>query len=127
MVPHFTDHAANERTHLAWVRTAISMMAFGFLLERFDVYLIYITQVAQGPHPPLHTAASEWLGLGLLACGALTIIAATLRFYRNRRLIQSEDVEAYAGGPLVHVISILLVVMAIFLVAYVARQVALIT
>jgi putative membrane protein len=30
MIPRFTDHAANERTYLAWVRTAIAVMAFGF-------------------------------------------------------------------------------------------------
>ncbi|HEX4173709.1 MAG TPA: DUF202 domain-containing protein, partial [Acetobacteraceae bacterium] len=32
MIGHFTDHAANERTFLAWVRTAIAVMAFGFLV-----------------------------------------------------------------------------------------------
>jgi putative membrane protein len=29
MIDHFSDHAANERTFLAWVRTAIAVMAFG--------------------------------------------------------------------------------------------------
>jgi putative membrane protein len=36
MIRNFSDHAANERTFLAWVRTAIAVMAFGFLVERFD-------------------------------------------------------------------------------------------
>ncbi len=31
MIQRFSDHSANERTFLAWVRTAIAMMAFGFL------------------------------------------------------------------------------------------------
>lgn len=39
MIEHYTDHAANERTFLAWVRTAIAVMAFGFLVERFDLFL----------------------------------------------------------------------------------------
>jgi len=33
MIKNFSDHAANERTFLAWVRTAIAVMAFGFLVE----------------------------------------------------------------------------------------------
>jgi putative membrane protein len=39
MIKNFSDHAANERTFLAWVRTAIAVMAFGFLIERFDLFL----------------------------------------------------------------------------------------
>ncbi len=35
------DHAANERTCLAWLRTALTVMAFGLLLERFDIFLAY--------------------------------------------------------------------------------------
>ena len=42
MIPRFRDHAANERTYLAWVRTAVAIMAFGFLVERFDLFLAYL-------------------------------------------------------------------------------------
>jgi putative membrane protein len=39
MIERYNDHAANERTFLAWVRTAIAIMAFGFLVEKFDLFL----------------------------------------------------------------------------------------
>ena len=39
MIKNFGDHAANERTFLAWVRTAIAVMAFGYLVEKFDLFL----------------------------------------------------------------------------------------
>ena len=39
MIRNFRDHAANERTFLTWVRTAIAVMAFGFLIERFNLLL----------------------------------------------------------------------------------------
>jgi putative membrane protein len=39
MIERYSDHAANERTFLAWVRTAIAIMAFGFLVEKFDLFL----------------------------------------------------------------------------------------
>ena len=38
MIERYSDHAANERTFLAWIRTAIAVMAFGFLVERFDLF-----------------------------------------------------------------------------------------
>ena len=34
MIRNFSDHSANERTFLAWVGTAIAVMAFGFLVEK---------------------------------------------------------------------------------------------
>ena len=39
MIRNFADHSANERTFLAWVRTAIAVMAFGFIVEKFDLFL----------------------------------------------------------------------------------------
>jgi putative membrane protein len=59
MIPRFSDHATNERTYLAWVRTAIAVMAFGFLLERFDIFLSYASHAADQAIPGLHVRASE--------------------------------------------------------------------
>ena len=39
MIERYSDHASNERTFLAWVRTAIAIMAFGFLVQKFDLFL----------------------------------------------------------------------------------------
>jgi hypothetical protein len=46
MIKRYSDHAANERTFLAWVRTAIAMMGFGFVIERFDLFLRYAAPLA---------------------------------------------------------------------------------
>jgi putative membrane protein len=39
MIERYGDRATNERTFLAWVRTAIAIMAFGFVVEKFDLFL----------------------------------------------------------------------------------------
>jgi putative membrane protein len=39
MIKNIVDHSANERTFLAGVRTAIAVMAFGFIVEKFDLFL----------------------------------------------------------------------------------------
>jgi hypothetical protein len=50
MIERYSDHAANERTFLAWVRTAIAIMAFGFLVQKFDLFL-RIAAIAQRAVP----------------------------------------------------------------------------
>ncbi len=54
MINRYTDHAANERTFLAWVRTAIAVMAFGFLIEKFDLFL-EVAAMSLGTRPPSAT------------------------------------------------------------------------
>ena len=39
MIEGYSDHAANERTFLAWVRTGVAVIAFGFVIEKFDLFL----------------------------------------------------------------------------------------
>lgn len=39
MIYNFTEHSANERTFLAWVRTGIAVIAFGFVIEKFNLFL----------------------------------------------------------------------------------------
>ena len=48
MIRGFSDHAANERMFLAWVRTGIAAMAFGFVIEKFNGFLLAMA----GANPP---------------------------------------------------------------------------
>ena len=125
MIPHFSDHAANERTYLAWVRTAITIMAFGFLIERFDLFLASLSHVAGRTIVNLHLRGTEWAGLLLIIFGALMILLATLRFLRARRNISEERTIPYAGTLAEKVLAAMLVLTALFLVAYVGQQIVL--
>ena len=40
MIRGYADHAANERTFLAWVRTGIAVIVFGFVIEKFNLFLV---------------------------------------------------------------------------------------
>ena len=40
MIQGYADHAANERTFLAWVRTGVAVIAFGFVIEKFNLFLL---------------------------------------------------------------------------------------
>src|SRR6516225_455597 len=70
MIRRYSDHAANERTFLAWVRTAIAMMAFGFVIERFDLFLRYATPpAAQQKIAPHGGAFANAAGLAFIVLG----------------------------------------------------------
>jgi putative membrane protein len=126
VIPRFNDHAANERTYLAWVRTAIAVMAFGFLVERFDLFLTYASQNAsRAAHRlHLHLRTTEWVGLLLIVFGALIILLASARFLRNRRDIAMERMEAYSGPVGEKLLAAILVLLGLFLVVYVGQELA---
>jgi putative membrane protein len=42
MIRGYSDHSANERTFLAWLRTGIAVIAFGFVIEKFNLFVLTI-------------------------------------------------------------------------------------
>jgi putative membrane protein len=68
---------AAERTLLAWQRTAIALMGFGFVVERFGLFL---RMVNQQPLSPSQRGFSLWLGVGLLLMGAAVAVVSALQF-----------------------------------------------
>ena len=84
MIERYSDHAANERTFLAWVRTAIAVMAFGFLIEKFNIFLAYMTSASQSHAVPLR---GQWFAndAGL----AFILLGLSLFLYMARAVLPS--------------------------------------
>ncbi|MCC2670833.1 MAG: hypothetical protein K0Q72_3304 [Armatimonadetes bacterium] len=80
------DHLANERTYLAWMRTAIALMGFGVVIVRLR-YLL--------PHEVQGHTHGWQLGLLFALIGLLTVVLSTLQFHAVRRAIDS---DTYAPG-----------------------------
>ena len=77
MIKRYSDHAANERTFLAWVRTAIAIMAFGFVIERFDLFLQMLApQMAQQHFTPHGQWFANMAGLAFIVLGVAMIAIA---------------------------------------------------
>ncbi len=109
---HYTDHAANERTWLAWIRTAIAIIAFGFIIERFELFTAYLKASASAgaPAAPVQTSINP-LALALVLIGVAVILFATLRFHHHQKMIESENGATYrAGWPIVGLAGLLVAV-----------------
>ena len=46
MIRNFTEQSANERTFLAWLRTGIAVIAFGFVVEKFHLFMMALVSTA---------------------------------------------------------------------------------
>jgi len=122
MIERYSDHAANERTFLAWIRTAIAVMAFGFLVERFDLFLQIAGQtLARHALSPGGQLAGNIAGLILIALGAATM--ALLRFRRTAREIDSPERLPGSGERLDVALAALLVILGTALFVYLSYTV----
>ena len=124
MIERYNDHAANERTFLAWVRTAIAVMAFGFLIEKFDIFLAYMASASQSRAVPLRGQefANE-AGLAFILLGIAMIVVAAARFYRTARDIDRRDIVARSGFRADLLLAGLLFLLGLSLFLYMSRAV----
>ena len=97
MIANYTDHAANERTFLAWIRTGLAVVAFGFVLVRLDV-IVHAVGGGTLPHLPAENAgavfavAGHFAGLAMVAIGIAIIARSSTAFERTRRAIDRDEV-----------------------------------
>ena len=82
------EHLANERTLLSWVRTGVSLISLGLVVERAGA-LAKAANLQVGS-----TSGSDFFGLGLALLGALTLVLGTGQFLRNRRSIATGKFES---------------------------------
>ena len=86
-------YMAAERTFLAWLRTSLAMMGFGFVVARFGLFLREIAPLRNGS-PPAQASLSVEAGTALVMAGVVVAIASMLRHLRLvQRLRRGEDVN----------------------------------
>jgi uncharacterized membrane protein YidH (DUF202 family) len=64
------DCLAAERTFLAWVRTGLALMGFGFVVARFGLFLQQLRLIDNAPSAPSY-GVSHWFGTALIAVGVV--------------------------------------------------------
>ncbi|MBS0621742.1 MAG: DUF202 domain-containing protein [Verrucomicrobia bacterium] len=118
-----TDHLANERTFLAWIRTNLGIMAFGFVVERFSVFIqeaesfLGKTEVSEPiSTDPTLQGYSSIFGIALVGIGALLCIFSFLKFKRTERQINQ---DTYQSSTLLGtLLSLFVFLIGVFLIIY---------
>jgi putative membrane protein len=124
MIRNFRDHAANERTFLAWVRTAIAVMAFGFLVEKFDVFLeLAVPSLPRRSLSMLGETFGNIAGLALIVVGTGMVVVAAVRFIVTARHIDSDDVHAGTGSRVDIALAALIVLLGGALFVYLSHAI----
>ncbi|MGK2922496.1 MAG: YidH family protein [Methyloceanibacter sp.] len=119
MIRSYTEHAANERTFLAWLRTGVAVIAFGFLVARFDLFILTMANAVsvRGAGRDRLEALSHSFGRGageaLIVVGIAFILVATIRFARTGVLL--DDAKIHAPGIVLELS--LSVILAVLLIA----------
>jgi putative membrane protein len=118
-------HMANERTFLAWVRTSIGIMAFGFVVEKFALFMkrlpFLFGEMKTYTPPPASLGYSTVFGILLVAMGALMGLLAFVRYKKVEREINE---DTYQPSTLLDIlVTIGILTIAIFLVFYMIHSI----
>jgi putative membrane protein len=109
-----SDHLANERTFLAWIRTSISIIVFGFVVAKFGITLREFLRV-QG-NAAQESGVSLIIGVGFMSMGIFMALAAWFRYQSTMRQLEAGDFKP--AGAIVTVLAVVAAVFGVILAAY---------
>lgn len=103
---HVSEHLANERTMLAWIRTAIAVMTFGVGINRFSLFLVEFGQnVPGGRTVNVH---AEQLGVGMVGLGLLVMLGGTWHYIHVAKSIDEETYRPARIGIILTTLAVLM-------------------
>lgn len=108
---------AAERTLLAWVRTSLAMMGFGFIVAKFGLFLRELAQVEGAAIKP-SSGLSLWIGSSLVVLGVLVNVAAATQHVRNTRALPNGKLPQVSVWSLGVIVTLIMAVIGLVLTAY---------
>lgn len=82
---------AAERTMLAWIRTGLAMMGFGFVVARFGLFLREMAVSDRAPRPPALHGMSVWTGTVLVVLGVVVLVGSSIQYVRLLRRLRAGE------------------------------------
>ncbi len=114
-------HMANERTFLAWIRTSVAIMAFGFVVEKFSLFVKQLAYYLGDKAVPPSPGYSSKIGILLVVLG---VIMGVLAFVRYKNVEKQIDDDTYRPSPILSVLLFLsMLSVGVFLVLYLIHSV----
>jgi uncharacterized membrane protein YidH (DUF202 family) len=116
-----SDHLANERTFLAWMRTSIGIMAFGFVVVKFTLFVRQISIVLQKSPTDSGHGYSSIIGIFLVAFGAIVGLLAYTRYLKVEKELVNTNYKP--SILLSNVLAICILFVGILLVLYLLQSI----
>jgi putative membrane protein len=111
MEPTPRDYLANERTFLAYVRTALSFIAFGFVVARFALFSHEIAAVEHLPGTP--TYVSNSLGIAMTIFGVLVALFGATRYAQQDRALRAASADGALSKRVATLVAVAVVVFGV--------------
>jgi putative membrane protein len=112
-------YLAAERTTLAWIRTGIALMAFGFVVARFGLFFHELESVKlSDPAKARDSTVSVWVGTALVVIGVWVNLAAAVRHVRFRQRFERGEPFLTPSGMMIVVVSALMTALGVVMVLY---------
>jgi putative membrane protein len=111
---------AAERTLLAWLRTGLTIIALGFVVARFGLFLQLLSAQSQpgSAQPQAHSGSSAALGVTFVVVGAIAILIATVQHHRFVATLPLADLPASYNRIFAVALSAVIGVLGLLLSAY---------
>jgi putative membrane protein len=104
------EYLANERTFLAWIRTAIAVLSLGFALAKFSLWMRDLAIDMGKPFPP-GPGTSVPMGESLMTLGGVLAVMAAWRYHEVNRAIEEDRVKP--GRVLIVFITLAVLLLAL--------------
>lgn len=110
---------AAERTMLAWIRTGLALMGFGFVVAKFGLFLRRLAQI-QNLHmkAPRGTSYSLWIGVCLVLVGVVVNIFSAIRHQKLMNTLRRGETPDKSQSPLAYYIALVMAAIGIGIAVY---------
>ena len=109
---------AAERTLLAWMRTGLALMGFGFVVARFGLFLREIAAAGQVTAHQHATGWSLWIGTTLIGLGVAVSLLASFEYYRFVSCSKQGRTYTPRTAMLAVVVGVILALLGIVMALY---------
>jgi len=115
------DHLANERTYLAWIRTSLGIMVFGFVVVKFALFIKQIP-LLMGKETTIHQGGySAVMGIVIVLVGAIIAILSFFRYKQTEK--QLREGQYVHSSRLIATLTIFILLISVFLIAYLIQSI----
>jgi len=118
--PNISNHLANERTFLAWIRTSVGLMAFGFVVVKFSLFVRQVSTLLGKENLIQNRGYSGIVGIILVAVGMITSVLSYARYRKTKKQISEGNYNH--STILLTVITAFIFFLSVLLIVYLVQS-----